>query len=129
MRALLTPAPDAAAPTGPHLSTADMHTLDALGLSPAAVSTPAASAAAAPAGPVEIWPCLAQVFGLFAALQTQWRHGGLGGTPTGLDYAAVPTVAQAMSLSRRTLRRLWPDLQAMERAALELFAERAAPRG
>ncbi len=71
---------------------------------------------------VEIWPELAPAFELFLACQTQWRTGFNG--PTGLDYPAVAMVARVLQLSARRVRELWADFQAMERAALELFAER-----
>lgn len=90
--------------------------MQALGLTDDMLAKPEA------AGDVALWPDLAAPFELFLALQTQWRTGFNG--PTGLDYGAVPVVARVMQIGRRRLRELWADLQAMERAALELFAER-----
>ena len=75
-------------------------------------------------GDVELWPDLAAPFDLFMACQTQWRTGFNG--PTGLDYTGVTVVARVMQIGAARLRGLWADFVAMERAALELFAERRA---
>ena len=97
--------------------------MKALGLTPDMLAGGAATEAAA--SEVTVWPELAPALELFCSLQTQWRTGVAG--PTGLDYGALtPPLLTALGLTARRLRELWPDLQAMERAALELFAERSA---
>lgn len=59
---------------------------------------------------------------LFTCCLTQWRMGPAG--PIGLDYAVVPSVARNIAgIRRRELRGLWWQLQEMEGAALEWFAE------
>lgn len=73
---------------------------------------------------VDVWPDLYEAFGLFEALQTQWRISMAGAT--GLDYAAVPLVARMRGIATAALRALWPDLQAMERKALVLMHQRRA---
>lgn len=73
---------------------------------------------------VELWPDLSAALDLFLACQTQWRTGFNG--PTGLDYAGVSVVARVRQIGGQRLRELWADFVAMERAALELFAERRA---
>lgn len=103
----------------------DAENMRALGLTPDQLQQAEGPASA---GPIELWPDLADAFDLFLALQTQWRTGVAG--PTGLDYSALTTpVLTALGCTARRLRELWPDLQAFERAALELFAERAAASG
>jgi hypothetical protein len=100
------------------LTDQDRYTMQALGLTENMLAKPDVP------GDIDVWPDLVGAFELFLALQTQWRTGFNG--PTGLDYAAVPAVAHMLGIARATLRELWTDLQAMERAALELFAERRA---
>lgn len=65
----------------------------------------------------EIWPAV----GLFAASATQWRRAGMSGIPTGLDYAGVAIVARAQGVALEDA--LFEDLQLMEAAALEAWAE------
>jgi len=108
-----------AAPTA-----ADLRSMAEMGITADMLQPPDAADADAdtpPGQPVELWPCFVQAFSLFMALHTQWRTGGLGGR-VGLDYTAVPLVASMQGLSRRALRACWPDLIAMERAALQAFA-------
>lgn len=67
-----------------------------------------------------IWPCNWKPLHLFIGLSTQWRVGMAG--ITGLDYAALPIVAQGLRI--RLKPRLIRALQVMEREALRLMSER-----
>ena len=71
--------------------------------------------------PFYLWPELAAGFELWTRLQTQWRVGMAG--PTGLDYSGVAAVMRMLGLRPKVQReRLW-QIQAMERAALDFWAE------
>jgi hypothetical protein len=72
----------------------------------------------------ELWPENIPAVELYLAAETQWRHAGMNGVPTGLDYAGV-----------RALLDLWPDpaidrparfadLQTLEREHLRITHER-----
>ena len=61
-------------------------------------------------------------FGVFAALQTQWRIG-MGG-PTGLDYAAVPVVMELYEVPAKDRRQVFDDIRVMESEALKVFSEK-----
>lgn len=63
---------------------------------------------------------------LWFAVQTQWRRTGMEGVPTGLDYAGVDVVLRQRYGNARKRRGLFADLQTMERAALEAWAEKRA---
>lgn len=71
---------------------------------------------------VELWPEHLAPFELFCAMLTQWRMGMAG--PVGLDYAVLPWVADQLRFSARKLREAFRGLQAMERVALAIMAER-----
>lgn len=60
-------------------------------------------------------------FGVFCAMDTQWRVGVTG--PTGLDYGVLPTVLRLMGVQRSQWPRIWDALRVMERAALEAMHE------
>lgn len=78
--------------------------------------------AAAPPAALEVlpenWACLE----LFLSLETQWRHAGMAGVPTGIDYAALPVAAAA--LGQELTRERLAELRDMEAAALRVFAAR-----
>lgn len=69
----------------------------------------------------EVWAENAEAVETFLALQTQWRLGPMGGY-LGLDYPGVQS-ALAMRGVRKPAerRRMFDDLQAMERAALAVL--------
>ncbi|MBX8534531.1 DUF1799 domain-containing protein [Pseudomonas cichorii] len=69
----------------------------------------------------EVWPDVWSAFRLFEALSTQWRVG-MGGA-SGLDYSVVPFTAQMLSIHRRDLPGIFPDLRVMEVEALAVMAE------
>lgn len=62
----------------------------------------------------ENWPA----WRAFRACSTQWRFAGMGGI-VGLDYNALELVMRARSIRIQTL----PDVQKIERGALEVFNE------
>lgn len=72
---------------------------------------------------VEVWADAWPAFRLFEALSTQWRLGQ--GGPSGLDYTAVPITAAMLSIKRRDLPGIFPDLRIMEHEALAVMAETA----
>lgn len=61
---------------------------------------------------------------MFLAMGTQWRRAGMGGVPTGLDYAALPAVCRAhrQHLDAALLGRL----QVIEVAAVEAMIDRGS---
>ncbi|MFJ2480679.1 DUF1799 domain-containing protein [Pseudomonas sp. NPDC087598] len=65
----------------------------------------------------ENWPA----FVVFNAMSTQWRTG-MGGA-TGLDYTVLRDVSDFVGTSRKQLREIFPDLQAMEVEALLVMSE------
>jgi hypothetical protein len=105
-RALLTGAPDAG----------DAAFWDALGVPPEMRDGIVASAAVTP-----VWQVNEMSFGVFVALQTQWRIG-MGG-PTGLDYGAVPVVLDLYQVATDERRRVFDDVRVMEAEALKVFAD------
>lgn len=70
---------------------------------------------------VEVFPDIWPAFALMAAMGTQWRVG-MGGA-TGLDYGVVREVGAIIGLSKKQIKRTFPDLQAMEAEALAVMAE------
>lgn len=75
-----------------------------------------------------LWPECVAVWAVWVALQTQWRYAGMGGAPTGLDYAGVTAWLQAHGYGfgrARNLRETLGHIGAMERAALSAYAEQA----
>lgn len=72
-----------------------------------------------------LWPENEPAWQLWLAVQTQWRHAGMAGLRTGLDYAGVQVVIQRSGTRRRLWGRRFAELQVMERAALEVWHEQA----
>lgn len=71
-----------------------------------------------------LWPCNVPVFNAWQGVQTQWRTGGMG-ERTGLDYDGVATyLYDVVRIKKRRWRETWIGLQAMERATLEVWAEK-----
>ncbi len=62
-------------------------------------------------------------FGLWTAVQTQWRHGFAG--PTGLDYAGVRASPAYRRIPPQDRAEVFEDLCVMERAWLARRAELA----
>ncbi len=76
--------------------------------------------------PILVWPENWESVDLFLFLQTQWRTAGMDAARVGLDYRA----AHAELDGRRVLDHepYMRDLQVMEIAAIEVFAEQARAR-
>lgn len=68
-----------------------------------------------------LWPCNVPTFNLWQRLQTQWRVGGMGGC-TGLDYAGVNACMDLLRIKPKGRSELFSGLQAMEFAALQVWA-------
>lgn len=63
---------------------------------------------------------------MFLAMGTQWRRAGMGGVPTGLDYAPLPAVCRALRV--RLDAGLLGRLQVIEVAAVDAMLK-VARRG
>lgn len=73
----------------------------------------------------EVWTCNASSWSAFLALATQWRLAvGATVVRVGLDYVAAEAAIRMMGLGRKSAR-IFADLQVMEAAALDVFAEAA----
>lgn len=68
------------------------------------------------ADPVEIWPENWGAYGVFCAMETQWRIGMAG--PTGLDYAALPVALRMVDAPRAEWAQLMADVRVMEASAM-----------
>jgi hypothetical protein len=69
---------------------------------------------------IEVWACHWKTLKIMRAMGTQWRTGMNGAT--GLDYAALPTVAAALKV-RLSASRL-AGLRALEAEILRLWRAR-----
>lgn len=61
---------------------------------------------------------------LFLSLETQWRHAGMVGLRTGLDYSAVEPVARLLGIAADG--DLLRDLRVLEGEALRVWGEARA---
>lgn len=80
----------------------------------------------APAPPEKcyLWPCNLRTFNVWQKVQTQWRVA-MGGRE-GLDYGGVDRyLASVPGFRPKARAELWAGLRAMERAALEVWAEKS----
>ena len=94
--------------------------LAAFGLCP---DDQAVSAQAARHDKCYLWPCNVATFRLWQGLQTQWRVGGMG-QRTGLCYASVTGyLRHVQRIKPKDITGLFATLQAMESAALAVWAE------
>jgi hypothetical protein len=78
---------------------------------------------------IGVFPANWAALRVFLNLATQWRHAGADGVPVGLEYAAVPVVAQALDVPADG--DLLARLRVLEGEALRVMrveAERARPR-
>jgi len=75
--------------------------------------------------PWYLWPVNARVWSFWMRLQTQWRHAGMAGVATGLDYASVLALLDRAGFTPRRRREAFEAVQDMERAVLAVWAERA----
>lgn len=79
-----------------------------------------------PSGFYYLWPCNVQAFNLWQRLQTQWRDSAMGGR-TGLDYGAVAAyLRDVLCIKPKERAELFAGIQAMERAALEVWGQERA---
>lgn len=70
-----------------------------------------------------LWPCNLQAFNTWQRLQTQWREGSMVGK-TGLDYGAVAAyLRDVLCIKPKARGELFAGIQAMEFAALEVWAK------
>lgn len=71
---------------------------------------------------VEVWPENVPAWGLFDALQTQWRAGS--GGVIGLDYGVLADELRVRAIPPEEHEQLRADVRVMEAAALqEIYAE------
>lgn len=94
--------------------------LHAMGLPPDEIKRRVAAGAA----PLAIWPENATAFRVFAAMETQWRHGPSG--RTGLEYSALPAVMRLVGVGDTDEQAVFATVREMEAEALAIFAERRA---
>lgn len=73
-----------------------------------------------------IFPANWAALRVFLNLTTQWRHAGAGGEPIGLDYPAIPVVAQLLCVAADA--DLLARLRVLEGEALRILREDAARR-
>lgn len=73
---------------------------------------------------VWIWPENLSAWGFWLRVQTQWRVGFSG--RSGLDYGGVRVAMDLLGVDRRDRGELFRMVQAMECAALGVWAERRA---
>jgi hypothetical protein len=73
-------------------------------------------------GDVEVWPENEEAVTVFVQLATQWRHGMSG--LTGLIYSEIWPIARLLRIPRIRWIELLGSVQVMERAVLELRAEK-----
>lgn len=69
----------------------------------------------------EVWPDIWPAFLLFEAMSTQWRVG-MGG-PIGLDYNAIPAVAQLLGMKKTDTTKAFQDIRVMEAEAMLVMSE------
>ena len=76
--------------------------------------------------PFFLLPCNQAAFSAWLALQTQWVFAGMG-QATGLNYPGVEAYLRMAGLDRprRPAQRLLADIQRMEQATLQEWADRA----
>ena len=68
-----------------------------------------------------LWPCNVQAWGVWCAVQSQWRAGMAG--REGLDYAGVRACMDESGLCGDERRSIFTAIQAAEHASLEAWAE------
>lgn len=70
-------------------------------------------------GAFAVWPENRRAVETFIAVATQWRWEGMTGNFFGLDYPGVEAALRMLRVKNH--RRMFDDLRAMERAALEVL--------
>lgn len=95
---------------------------------------PAHALAAPPAATADevlefrLWPEHVPAARLFDACSTQWRHAGMDGAPTGLDYAGVRASAAFHRLPADQREQAMDDLQWIELGWLAEYRRRDEQR-
>lgn len=51
-------------------------------------------------------------------MQTQWMYAGMNGIPTGLNYASLPTVYEALEIKKKQRPEVFSSLRMIEVAYL-----------
>lgn len=74
------------------------------------------------AATVEVFPENAVALDVFSRMQTQWRIGPTGAT--GLDYAALPIVMEAVGVKKKARPDVFARVQVIEQEVLRLLDER-----
>jgi Phage related hypothetical protein (DUF1799) len=83
--------------------------------------SPAAGQSAGPR--IYLWPCNLPTFNAWQRLQTQWAHDA-SGKPTGLpNDRVIPFLERVLRLKPKPFAEMFDGLQAMERAALDVWRE------
>lgn len=73
---------------------------------------------------MELYAANAPVLRLWLSVAGQWRRAGMAGVPVALDYVAVESVMNMQAIPRKRRGQLLDDLRVMERAVLDVWAER-----
>ena len=77
--------------------------------------------------PFKVLPDCWDALAVFSAMSTQWRYvsaGMAGAFQTGLDYSALTSILDVLDITGTDRRKqVFYDLQIMEEAALQHFAE------
>lgn len=76
-----------------------------------------------------LWPDHEATLRLWLQLQTQWRRGGMDNVATGLDYAAVLAALGPLGVARQERVARFGQLQIMEGAALDVWAQDRRNKG
>lgn len=111
-------------------TTAEEELADAAAAFGLRVVKPADDASAAPPR-ARLWPCNVPAWNAWLAVQTQWRHAGMVGLATGLDYASVAAYLRAQGIGQRarpgvpSLGQLLDDLRVCEGITLEEWKAKA----
>ena len=74
--------------------------------------------------PVYLWPCNAQAWDCWWAVQTQWRSSMEG--HTGLDYTGVRAFLDLEIDDPAQRRQVFAGIRACEREMLDIWAQRRA---
>jgi len=69
-----------------------------------------------------LWPCNVDTWGHWAAVQTQWRYGGMG-SRTGLDYAGVRAYMDECGMQGDERRHVFAGIRAAEGGTLQALGE------
>ncbi len=70
-------------------------------------------------GVFAVWPENRKAVETFIAIATQWRWDGMTGVFFGFDYPGMEAALRMLGVKNH--RRMFEDLRAMERAALEVL--------